>query len=92
MNQQEEAVLRLTHQQNIEKRRAEDYEAACKRVVGGFLSAADVCRLFAENNGWRDTPGANARRLIAENHLPFLEVGPGRFSVGHSLAVQGGAA
>lgn len=88
MNEQELAVMQLVREQNDEKRRWEQYEADCKRVVGGFLSASDVCRLFMEEgDDWHETPGAEARRLIAEKSLPFLEVGPGKFSVGHSITL-----
>lgn len=93
MNPQEEALLKLVHQQNVEKRQAEQYETDCKRVTGGFLSAVDVVALFKDANAsWPESPGAEARRLIAELNLPFMEIGPGRFMVGHEIRLPRGKA
>lgn len=93
MNEQEEQLLRLAHEQNVKRQNEQKYEADCKRVTGGFLSAVDIVKLYHDvGNDWPEAPGAEARRLIREKNLPFLEVGPGRFAVGHVFAIPEEAA
>lgn len=92
MQEHELNLLRLTQESNAANRQAAEYEESCRTVVGGFLSASDVCKLFADDSDWQQAPGASARRVISEKGLPFLEVGPGRFSVFHPIRLPKGAA
>jgi hypothetical protein len=78
--------------QYLEAQRPEEvqqnkYEEECAHVHAGYLSAYDVCRLFAgqPHSAWSKTPGQTARALVEERALPLMEIGTGRWMVRHTL-------
>ena len=86
MNQFEEVEELAQGRESAARKRAK-YEAACATVPLGHLCGVDVCRLWSKRprKEWREHPGAEARRLVAEHGLPLMELGPGRWVVAHTI-------
>lgn len=80
-------LTRLINQQDREATEKAAYEAACSQVLPGSLSPQDICRLWSPlgRHEWHQAPGTHAREIVAAQHLPLMELAPGRWIVAHTV-------